>query len=102
MTTVLLPKQTTQVLRDLTGEVRPEAALLLVLRDAFAYHLEQLQQQLQTFEHKYGMSFEEYRQRWESIDQPDDYTWEAERDYLEWEALFTRKQRLEKSYSSLL
>jgi hypothetical protein len=45
------------------------------------------------------MSFEEYRQRWESEDRDDDYRWETERDYLEWEALVTRKRRLEDVYN---
>ena len=101
MSTLVLPKSTTQALRDLTGEVRPDAALLLALRDAFTYRLEQIQRQLQPFETKYGMSFAEYRQRWESEDRPEDYTWDAERDYLEWEALMTRKHRLENSYQWL-
>jgi len=95
MSTVVLPKHTTQALRDLTGEVQPEAALLLALHDAFTYRLEQIQRQLRTFETKYGMSFAEYRERWESEDRPEDYTWDAESDYLDWEALVTRKQRLE-------
>lgn len=68
MSTVVLPKHTIQALRDLTGEVQPDAALLLVLRDAFTYRLEQLQQQIQAFETKYGMSFTDYSVRWESED----------------------------------
>jgi hypothetical protein len=42
------------------------------------------------------MPFEEYRRRWETTDAPADYAFESERDYLEWEALITRKARLEK------
>ena len=101
MSTLLLPKHTTQALRDLTGEVRPDAALVLALRDAFTYRLEQIQRQLHTFESKYGMSFAEYRLRWEAEDRPEDYTWAAERDYLEWEALITRQHRLENRYQWL-
>ena len=101
MSTLLLPKHTTQALRDLTGEVRLDAALLLALRDAFTYRLEQIQHQLSTFETKYGMSFADYHQRWESENRPEDYTWDTERDYLAWEALITRKHRLENSYQWL-
>jgi len=90
MSTLVLPKGTAQALRDLTGEARPEAALLLVLRDALTYRLEQLKKELRSFETKYGMTFNEYRQRWE-----------AERDYLEWEALVTRQRRLEDIYGWL-
>lgn len=56
---------------------------------------------LREFEGKYGMSFEEYRKHWESEERDDDYRWETERDYLEWEALVTRKRRLENVYNWL-
>ena len=95
MTTLILPKTTTQALRELTGESRPDVALLLTLRDAIAYRLNQIETELRAFETRYGMSFEAYRQRWETEDKDEDYEWETERDYLEWEALFTRKRRLE-------
>jgi hypothetical protein len=95
MPTLVLPKGTAQALQDLTGEPRPDAALRLVLRDALAYRLEQIEADLRAFEVKYGMTFDEYGQRWESEDRDEDYRWEAERDYLEWEALVTRKRRLE-------
>lgn len=90
-----LPKTATMVLTELTGEPRPELALLLVLRDAVAYRLEKVTAALKAFEDKYGMSFEEYRERWEAEDKPEYYTYEAERDFLEWEALVTRRKRLE-------
>ena len=101
MSTLMLPKGTAQALRELTGETRPDAALLLVLRDALAYRLEQIKKETHAFETKYGMAFDEYRQRWEAEDRPEDYSWEAERDYLEWEALVTRKRRLEDTYAWL-
>ncbi len=40
------------------------------------------------------MSFDEYRQRWEAEDRDEDYRWETEQDFLQWEALVTRKRRL--------
>ena len=101
VSTLVLPKGTAQALWDLTGEPRPDAALLLVLRDALAYRLERMEAELRAFESKYGTTFDEYRQRWESQDRDEDYAWEAERDYLEWEAAVTRKQRLESVYSWL-
>lgn len=101
MPTLVLPKGTVQALRDLTGEARPDAALLLVLRDALDYRLERIKRDLHTFETKYGMSFSEYRQQWESEDRDEDYRWESERDYLEWEALVTREHRLEETYGWL-
>ncbi|GFP22179.1 hypothetical protein HKBW3S06_01406 [Candidatus Hakubella thermalkaliphila] len=101
MSTLMFPKGTVQALRDLTGESRPDAALLLVLRDAVTYRLEQIEAELDAFGAKYGMSFDEYRRLWESEDRDEHYRWEAERDYLEWEALVTRKRRLEDVYGWL-
>lgn len=101
MSTLVLPMGTARALRDLTGEPRPDVALLLVLRDALAYRLEQIETDLRAFESKYGMTFDSYRQRWESEDRDEDYRWEVERDYLEWEALVTQKQRLEDVYGWL-
>jgi len=77
-------------------------ALVLILKDAIAYRLERIEKELRKFEEKYGMTFEEYKQRWESEEREEDYSWEAERDYLEWEALMTRKRRLEETYGWLL
>ena len=101
MSTLVLPMDTARALRDLTGEPRPDVALLLVLRDALAYRLEQIETDLRAFETKYGMTFDRYRHRWEVEDKDEDYHWEAERDYLEWEALVTQKQRLEDVYGWL-
>ena len=98
---MVLPKGTLRALRDLTGESRPDAALILVLRDAVTYRLEQIEEELETFREEYGMPFDEYRDRWESEDRDEDYRWEAERDYLQWEALVTRKRRLEDIYGWL-
>jgi len=89
-----LPKNTASALRELTGESRPDVALLLMLRNAIAYEMEQVAAEARAFENKYQMTFEEYRRRWESEERPEDYRWEVERDYLEWEALVTRKNRL--------
>ncbi len=102
MTGVVLPKRTIRALHEITGESRPDVALVLILKDAIAYRLERIEKELRKFEEKYGMTFEEYKQRWESEEREEDYSWEAERDYLEWEALMTRKRRLEETYGWLL
>ncbi len=99
--TLVLPRGTARALQDLTGEPRPDVALLLVLRDALAYRLGQMETGLQALEKKYGTTFDKHRKRWEIEDHDDDYRWEAERDYLEWEALVIRKRRLEDVYSWL-
>lgn len=92
---VAWPKTTARVLTELTGESRPDVAMLMIIKDAAAHRREQIVSALRRFESKYGMSFQEYKRRWETEDRPEDYSLESESDYLEWEALVTRLARLE-------
>lgn len=93
-TTMILPKETAQALVDLTGEVRVDAALTMIIRDYARQKLAELETGLRQFESKYGMSFEAYHHIWESEDRPEHYAFEAEDDYLVWEGLVTRRKRL--------
>lgn len=95
MSVLVVPKVTAQALRELTGESRPDAALMLVMQDARSYRLAQVAAGLRTLEAKYGMTFEEYRERWETEDRDEDYGWDFEQDFMTWEALATQKRRLE-------
>lgn len=101
MTAITLPSATEHALRELTGEERPDLALILVLRDAVACRLERIEAEVRALESKYGMDWAAFHQRWESEDRDEDYAWEAERDFLEWEGLVTRKQRLEDAFGWL-
>jgi hypothetical protein len=89
------PKETARLLAELTGEAHPDIAMLIVLKDAVEHRLEQITANDQVFKAKYGMPFEEYKRHWEKEDDPKDYSFESENDYLQWEALATRKARLE-------
>ncbi len=100
-TTMILPKETAQALIELTGEVRVDAALTLIMRDYARQKLADLEAGLRQFERKYGMPFEAYRRIWESEDRPEQYSFEAEDDYLMWEGLVTRYQRLSESFAWL-
>ncbi|MBK6430627.1 hypothetical protein [Candidatus Amarolinea dominans] len=100
-TTVMLPKETAQALVELTGEARVDTALTRVIRDFARQKLMELETGLRQFEAKYGMSFETYRRLWESEDRPEYYTFEAENDYLMWEGLVTRRNRLTGSFAWL-
>jgi hypothetical protein len=99
--TLQIPKTTAALLTELTGELRPEAALLLIVKDAVAYRLEKIAARLKVYEDKYGMSFAQYRQLWETEDRPEHYTYKAEMDYLEWEGLVTREKRLRDAFAWL-
>ena len=86
---------------ELTGEARADTALVLVMRDYARHKLGEIAKELERFERKYEMAFSAYRQVWEKEEQEAHYTYEAEQDYLEWEALVTRHARLEKSLAWL-
>jgi hypothetical protein len=97
--TLVLPKETSQALTELTGEPRLDLALTVVIRDYARRKLQELAQQIQQYEIKYGMSFDEYRMQWENQNREQDYSYEAETDFLQWEALVTQHTRLSNSYS---
>jgi len=99
--TLALPKSTAQLLTELTGDPRPETALFIILKDAIAHRLERVEASLRDYEAKYGMSFDKYKHLWETEDRPEHYSYEAETDYLEWEALVIRKKRLGNLYGRL-
>jgi hypothetical protein len=91
-----------RVLVQLTGEARSDVALILVMRDYARYKLAEIDAALSQYQNKYGMSFAAYKQLWETEDREEHYTYEAEQDYLEWEApLVTRRKRLEESLAWL-
>ncbi|RLT41003.1 MAG: hypothetical protein DWI57_07590 [Chloroflexi bacterium] len=92
--TMILPKETAQALVDLTGEVRLDAALTMVMRDYARQKIVELEAGMRQYEQKYGMSFEAYRHIWETEDSPEHYSYAAEDDYLLWEGLVTRRTRL--------
>ncbi|MCL4836179.1 MAG: hypothetical protein KJZ86_27315 [Caldilineaceae bacterium] len=71
--TMILPKETAQALVDLTGEVRLDTALLVVMRDDARQKMAELNNEIRQFEDKYGMSFEAYRHIWETEDRPEHY-----------------------------
>ncbi len=101
MSAMVLPKEISQALVELTGEPREGMALVLLMRDYARHKLEEIDTALKQYEQTYGMSFEAFKQRWETQDREEDYAYARESDYLEWEALVTRRKRLETSFAWL-
>ena len=99
--TVILPKETAQALVDLTGEMRLDVALTTIMREYARQQLAELGNEMKKYERKYGMSFEAYRRIWNTEEREDDYTFEAENDYLLWEGAVTRHKRLSESFAWL-
>jgi septation ring formation regulator EzrA len=69
-------------------------ALTLMIRDYARQKLAEIDATLRRYEEKYGMPFEAYKQIWDTEDREEHYAHQAEWDYLEWEALVTRRKRL--------
>lgn len=90
-----------QAMIELTGEPREDLALVLLVREYARHKLVEIDRKLEQYEQKYGKTFEAYKQIWDTEDREEHYTHEAEWDYLEWEALVTRRKRLEASFAWL-
>jgi hypothetical protein len=101
MSTFVLPREVSRAVVELTGEPREDIALVLLVRGYARYKLAEIDKEIKRYEQKYGMTFEEYQQLWDAEDREEHYTHAAEWDYLEWEALITRRKRLEASFAWL-
>ena len=99
--TSTLPKVVLKALTELTGEPRVDVALLIALRDAVAYRLEQIAEDIREYEQKYGLSFKQFQIRGQKGEIPDQFSYEVESDYMEWEGLMSRKKKLEKIHQWL-
>jgi hypothetical protein len=90
-----IPKTTLQALTELTGEPRLNVALLLTLQDAIAHRLTKINAEIQDLEEKYGMPFEQFESLGKQGKLPDQFSFAVESDYLEWDGLVSRKEKLE-------
>ncbi len=54
--------------------------------------VERIERKVDMFEQKYGMSFEQFQMHGEDGIIPNQFSYEVERDYLEWDGLVSRKQ----------
>ena len=99
MATIVLPREMSKALTELTGEPRQEIALVLLMRDYARHKLAQIKAEMEEYEQKYGMPFEVYKGGWETEAREEDYSYEREQDFLEWEALATRYARLESGFA---
>ena len=92
---VVLPKPFHRMLRQLTGESRPDVALGLALRDLVRLRLEAAQQVIAGFEARYQLSFEQFETQWKAGQIKEAYSYPVEQDYWAWEAAATEVEALE-------
>lgn len=94
--TPTISKANLYALTELTGEPQPNVALLLTIQDAVAHRLEKIDAAITALEQKYGMTFEQFQALGEEGKLPDQFSLTTEYDYLEWDGLISRKQKLER------
>lgn len=91
----------TKTLMDLTGEPRVELAIMDLLKDAIEHRIEKIEKEINDYEKKYGMSFEEFKEKFEKGEIADSYSYDVEMDYLEWEGLISRLDKYIKMLDDL-
>ena len=64
--------------------------------------LKEVDEERSTYEQKYGMNFEEFKQKMHADLLPDRYSYEVEKDYWEWEATTTDAAFLRELSETLL
>lgn len=90
-----IPKQTKRILIDITGEPRLDVAINMTLKDAAQYRLNEIGKKIKKFNEKYKIEFGKFEKLWKEGKIKDKFSYAVERDYLEWDSLITRKNKLE-------
>lgn len=90
-----------RVLSQLTGEDRFEVALHLATKELAQLRLQESYRLIKSFENRYGMAFDQFQQAWESGEFPAPRSYEVEKDYWEWEAALTDRDRLKEILANL-
>lgn len=96
MAEVISP-QLLKVLIDVTGEAKLDSAVRIVAQEAIAHRLEHLAAQIHALEQKYGVAFEQFHNRFQAGQIPNQHSYDVEQDYLEWEGLICRQRRLKEA-----
>jgi predicted sugar kinase len=91
----------TKTLMDLTGEPRVELAIMDLLKDAIEHRIEKIEKEINDYNNKYGMNFNEFKKKFEKDEIKDSYSYGVEMDYLEWEGLISRLDKYNKMLNEL-
>ena len=91
-----IPKQTKKILVDITGEHRLDIAISMTLKDAAKYRLNEINERIRNFSDKYKADFDKFEKLWKEGKIKDKFSYNTEKDYLEWDSLMTRKNKLER------
>ncbi len=97
-----IPRAVHRALQKITHEPRFDVALSIAVKDLLRLRLKEVTQQRETYEAKYGMSFQVFRAKFQAEEIPDQYSYAVEKDYWEWEAAVTNEAALRELQDSVL
>ncbi|GAG86578.1 unnamed protein product [marine sediment metagenome] len=86
METLQIPNSMKEILQFAEGKTIQEKLARLLLSD-LENRLRSCTERLYEFEKKYGLEFKEFKEAWEKDKVPEKFSYEIERDYMEWESL---------------
>jgi hypothetical protein len=93
--TVIIPKGSQNILRKLTGQLRPDIALSLAIKELVHFRMEATKAKIAAYEQKYGMTYSEFEQAWKDEKIEDPYSYPVEQDYMQWETALIDLKSLE-------
>jgi len=95
MVETVISKPIHKILTSLTGESRLDVALHLATKELVRLKLQEVERQIDEFENKYSLTFEEFKRAWENDQIADKHSYDVEKTYWEWEASIADRERLQ-------
>ena len=86
MENIQIPNSMKEILQFAEGKTIQEKLARLLLSD-LENRLRSCTDRLYEFEKKYSLAFKEFKEAWEKDKVPEKFSYEIERDYMEWESL---------------
>ena len=68
----------------------------MTLKDAAKYRLNEINKRIKKFSDKYKIDFDKFEKLWKGGKIKDKFSYNVEKDYIEWDSLVTRKNKLER------
>ena len=86
MENIQIPNSMKEILQFAEGKTIQEKLARLLLSD-LENRLRSCTERLYEFEKKYSLAFKQFKEAWEKDKVPEKFSYEIERDYMEWESL---------------
>lgn len=93
-----MTKEMLKLAQEITMRKNPEEALSVVLKSYLERRIEECKREIKKFEKKYGMSFEDYKDK---LGEEFPLSYEHEKDYMNWEAAITEYRILNEHFKKI-